>query len=172
MRGSTFIALWNEDAPQTPCWLLDLNSWVDPNYTCRTFVLIQTWISSSTWLKRLGSVHEKINFWTGPESYKHNEENDRTKIVTWLWGFSSLPRAPLRTPAWEAKDLGTKLQIFHDGIVFNYMKRLEHNENQTKYRNMTRKPRRLVRILMYRTWAICDTFWRTALQPRTTDIFY
>ena len=33
-------------------------------------------------------------------------------------------------------------------------KRLEHKENQTKYRKMTRKPRSHVRILVYRTWAI------------------
>ena len=33
-------------------------------------------------------------------------------------------------------------------------KRLVHKENQTKYRNMTRKPRSHVRIVIYRTWAI------------------
>ena len=32
-------------------------------------------------------------------------------------------------------------------------KRVEHKENQTKYRKMTRKPRSHVRILIYRTWA-------------------
>ena len=35
----------------------------------------------------------------------------------------------------------------------NSQKRLEHKENHTKYRNMTRKPRIHVRILIYRTWA-------------------
>ena len=33
-------------------------------------------------------------------------------------------------------------------------KRLVHKENQTKYRNMTKKPRSHVRIVIYRTWAI------------------
>ena len=36
----------------------------------------------------------------------------------------------------------------------NSQKRLEHKENQTKYRNMTRKPRSHVRILIYRTCPI------------------
>ena len=36
----------------------------------------------------------------------------------------------------------------------NSQKRLEHKENQTKYRNMTKKPRSHVRILIYRTCPI------------------
>ena len=36
----------------------------------------------------------------------------------------------------------------------NFQKRLEHKENQTKYRNMTEKPQSHVRIFIYRTWAI------------------
>ena len=35
----------------------------------------------------------------------------------------------------------------------NSHKRLELKENQTKYRNMTRKPRSHFRILIYRAWA-------------------
>ena len=36
----------------------------------------------------------------------------------------------------------------------NSQKRLEHKENQTKYRKMTRKSRSSSRILICRTWAI------------------
>ena len=36
----------------------------------------------------------------------------------------------------------------------NFQRRLEHKENQTKYRNMTRKPMAHVRILIYRNWAM------------------
>ena len=39
-------------------------------------------------------------------------------------------------------------------LSHNSKKRLEHEEDQTKYRKMTRKPRSHVRILIYRTWAI------------------
>ena len=35
----------------------------------------------------------------------------------------------------------------------NSHKRLKLKENQTKYRNMTRKPRSHIRILIYRAWA-------------------
>ena len=41
--------------------------------------------------------------------------------------------------------LGMKLQFFHDFIVSQ--KRLKHKENQTIYRNMTRKPQSHVRFL-------------------------
>ena len=37
--------------------------------------------------------------------------------------------------------LGTKLQIFHDSTVSQFQKRLEHKENQTKYRKTNRKHR-------------------------------
>ena len=36
----------------------------------------------------------------------------------------------------------------------NFQKRLEHKENQTKYRNMTGKPQSHVRTFIYRTWVI------------------
>ena len=39
-------------------------------------------------------------------------------------------------------------------LSHNSQKRLEHRENQTKYRKMTRKPRSHVRILIYPMWAI------------------
>ena len=55
-----------------------------------------------------------------------------------------LPKQPFFDLAvYDSEALGTKLQIFHDPIV---SKRLEHKENQTKYRNMTRSPRSHVRI--------------------------
>ena len=37
--------------------------------------------------------------------------------------------------------LGIKLQIFHDSAVSQFQKRLEHKENQTKYRKTTTKHR-------------------------------
>ena len=55
-----------------------------------------------------------------------------------------LPKQPFFDLAvYDSEALGTKLQIFHDPIV---SKRLEHKENQTKYRNMTGSPRSHVRI--------------------------
>ena len=62
-----------------------------------------------------------------------------TKILTCLRGFR------------------VKIGNFHDSIVSKFSeKRLEHKENQTKYRKMTRKPQSHVRILKckYRKWAI------------------
>ena len=48
------------------------------------------------------------------------------------------------------------MQIFHDSIVSQFPEEnhVEHKENKTKYRKMTRKPRSHVRILIYQTWAI------------------
>ena len=59
------------------------------------------------------------------------------KILTWLRGFRA------------------KIVNFSRSTLLsrNSQKRLEHKENQTKYRKMTRKPRSHVRILIYRTWA-------------------
>ena len=39
-------------------------------------------------------------------------------------------------------------------LSHNSQEWLEHKENQTKYRKMTRRPHSHVRILIYRTWAI------------------
>ena len=38
----------------------------------------------------------------------------------------------------------------------NSQKRLEHKENQTKYRKQTRKPWSHIRILIYQTWVGCS----------------
>ena len=62
------------------------------------------------------------------------------KILTWLRGFR------VKT---------TNLSRLHYS-----QRRLEHKENQTKYRKMTRKPRSHVRIIIYRTWAIVSMFGR------------
>ena len=44
--------------------------------------------------------------------------------------------------------------FFTTPLSHNSQKRLEHKENQTKYRKMTRKPRSHVRNLIYRTFAV------------------
>ena len=49
---------------------------------------------------------------------------------------------------------GQNCKFFTTLLSRNSQKRLEHKENQTKYRKMTRKPRSHARILIYRTWAI------------------
>ena len=50
---------------------------------------------------------------------------------------------------------GFRVNFFHDSIVWQFPEEtcIEHKENHTKYRNMTRKPRSHARILIYRTWA-------------------
>ena len=45
-------------------------------------------------------------------------------------------------------------KFFKTPLSRNSQKRLEHKENQTKCRKMTRNPGSHVRILTYRTWAI------------------
>ena len=59
---------------------------------------------------------------------------------------------------------------------WNSQKRLEHKENQTKYRNMTRKPRSHVTTLMYRTWAInfylLSRYFRLFLLKETRGEFW
>ena len=49
--------------------------------------------------------------------------------------------------------LWTNWKFFMTPLSRNSHKRLELKENQTKYRNMTRKPRSHIRILIYRAWA-------------------
>ena len=44
------------------------------------------------------------------------------------------------------------MQIFHHSIISQ--NRLEHKQNQSEYRKMTRKPRSHVSFSIYRTWAI------------------
>ena len=52
---------------------------------------------------------------------------------------------------------GQNCKFFKTPVSRNSQRRLQHKENKTKYRKMTRKPRSLVSILIYRTWAItCD----------------
>ena len=41
-------------------------------------------------------------------------------------------------------------------LSLNSQKRLEYKENITKYKSLSRKPRRHVRILIYRTWPIAN----------------
>ena len=50
-----------------------------------------------------------------------------------------------------------KLQIFMTPLSRNSHKRFELKEYQTKYRNMTRKPPSLIRILVCRAWAIAKS---------------
>ena len=49
---------------------------------------------------------------------------------------------------------GRNCKFFKTRLSRNSSKRLEHKENQTKHRKMTREPRSLVTILIYRTWVI------------------
>ena len=45
-------------------------------------------------------------------------------------------------------------KFFTTPLSRNSRKRLEHKPNQTKYRNMTRKPRSRIKILIYLSWTI------------------
>ena len=56
----------------------------------------------------------------------------------------------------DSEALGTNCKFCIDSCPLSRksQKRLEHKENQTKYRKMTRKPRSPVRVLIYRTWSI------------------
>ena len=48
----------------------------------------------------------------------------------------------------DSEGLGPKLQICTTPLSHILQKRLEHKENQTKYRKMTRKPRGHVRVFI------------------------
>ena len=55
-----------------------------------------------------------------------------------------------------------KILIFTTPFSRNSQKRLDHKENQTKYRNLTRKPWSRIKILIYRSWTIRFTLkWST-----------
>ena len=78
-------------------------------------------------------------------------------ILAWLQGFR-----------------GQNCKFFKFLLSFNFQKRLGYKENNTKYGILTRKPRSLVRILIYRTWPICSiNWWRIArsLTHRMTHSF-
>ena len=63
---------------------------------------------------------------------------------------------------------GQNCKLFTTPFSRNSQKKLKHKENQTKYTNMTRKPRSHVRILTYRMWAICMRPQRTQLCRETS----
>ena len=76
--------------------------------------------------------------------------------LAYSWGKSSA-RALRQRSCESARRMG-KRHLYRRHVSTplsrNSQKRLGHNENQTKYRNMTRKPQSHVRILIYQTWAI------------------
>ena len=47
-------------------------------------------------------------------------------------------------------------KFFTTLLYCNSQKRLEHKENQTKYRKQTRKPQSHIRILIYQMWVGCS----------------
>ena len=63
--------------------------------------------------------------------------------------------------------LQTKLQIIYYSLVSHSQKSLEHTENQTKYRKMTRKPQSPGRIFIYRT---CRAFRKIQKNSSTVVI--
>ena len=54
----------------------------------------------------------------------------------------------------DSEALGSNFKFFNTPLSRNSQRRLEHKENQTKCRQITRKPRIHVWILICRTWAI------------------
>ena len=52
----------------------------------------------------------------------------------------------------SSSNITFRVKFFKTSLFRNCQKSLEHKENQTKYREMTRKPRSRVSILIYRTW--------------------
>ena len=69
--------------------------------------------------------------------------------------FNSIQSVPVSFGLWD-----TALKFLSPGprsdVTDHLEKRIEHKENNTKYRKMTRKPRSHVRILTCRTWAVPD----------------
>ena len=69
----------------------------------------------------------------------------------------------------------TKLQILTTPLSCNFQKRLEHKENQTKYRNMTRKSGRilvriLIQLLNVGSWdSFCEK-WRVPVQNHSPSL--
>ena len=53
---------------------------------------------------------------------------------------------------------GQNCKFFKFLLSVNSQRRLGYKENNTKYRSLTRKPRSHVRILIYRTWPIDNSY--------------
>ena len=64
------------------------------------------------------------------------------------------PRSIYQYSSMAPRLSGQDCKFFKFLLSFNSQKRLKYKENNTKYRSLTRKPRRHVRILIYRTWPI------------------
>ena len=54
---------------------------------------------------------------------------------------------------------GETCKFFTTPLSRNSQKRLEHKENQTKYTEMSRKPRSHVKIPIHQTWTIALQTW-------------
>ena len=64
------------------------------------------------------------------------------------------PRSIYQYSSMAPRLSGKNCKFFKFLLSSNSQKRLRYKENNTKYRSLTRKPRRHVRILIYRTWPI------------------
>ena len=79
---------------------------------------------------------------------------DRRSRDAFLFVFISFYFCPLMIKFQDGSEaLWTNWKFLMTPLSRNSHKRLELKENQTKYRNMTRKPRSHFRILIYRAWA-------------------
>ena len=68
--------------------------------------------------------------------------------------FQNRPRSIYQYSSVAPRLSGKNCKFFKFLLSSNSQQRLRYNENNTKYRSLTRKPRSHVRILIYRTWPI------------------
>ena len=75
--------------------------------------------------------------------------------------ISSLPNRPRSIYQYSSmapRLSGQNCKFFKFLLSLNSQRRLRYEENNTKYRSLTWKPRSHVRILIYRTWPITGHF--------------
>ena len=126
--------------------------------------------------REVGRVNYCKDFWT--------VTGDRKKNGQWQTVASNDPKNNSPRSIYLNSNMTPRLsaqnrKFFTTPLSRNSQKRLQHKETQTKYRKMTRKPQRNIRILIYRTWAITEhigapvTFsfskWRSQAQWSMTN---
>ena len=115
-------------------------------FSCRTMTLIQEFFSFCniihTHRRFLSSVHIK-------RSYIFRNSKGLLLLFT---SSAKRPRSIYQYSNMTPRLSGQNCKFFKLLLSLNCQKRLRYKENNTKYRSLTWKPRRRVRIYIYRTW--------------------
>ena len=114
------------------------------------------------WIKNISRNNGAVIFKLGTSNV-HHKRNKMTAVMLLPWQQScrwpcfNRPRSIYQYSSMAPRLSGQNCKFFTFLLSLNSQRRLRYKENNTKYRNLTWKPRSHVRILIYRTSAITTT---------------